>query len=130
MRVLTIRLPDDQPERLKTLAAQRGSSLNKLFEEFSTKAIAEFDTENRFRVRAARGIRRGGWRYGLGWSGSLRGRSHKRSVKVRDSLHVVIPNRAAISGSHSGAERKSFILNQFLTAAVEENIPDCAAWRR
>jgi hypothetical protein len=32
-----------------------GLSLNKLFEEFSTKAIAEFDTENRFRARAARG---------------------------------------------------------------------------
>jgi predicted transcriptional regulator len=55
MHKLTIRLPDDQHERLKTLAAQRGLSLNKLFEEFSTKAIAEFDTENRFRVRAARG---------------------------------------------------------------------------
>jgi plasmid stability protein len=52
---LTIRLPDDQHQRLKTLAAQRGLSLNKLFEEFSTKAIAEFDTVNRFRVRAARG---------------------------------------------------------------------------
>jgi predicted transcriptional regulator len=55
MSTLTIRLPDDQHDRLKTLASQRGLSLNKLFEEFSTKAIAEFDTENRFRVRAARG---------------------------------------------------------------------------
>jgi predicted transcriptional regulator len=55
MSTLTIRLPEDQRERLKTLAAQRGLSLNKLFEEFSTKAIAEFDTENRFRLRAARG---------------------------------------------------------------------------
>ncbi len=54
MSTLTIRLPDDQHERLRTLAAQRGVSLNKLFEEFSTKAIAEFDTENRFRLRAAR----------------------------------------------------------------------------
>jgi plasmid stability protein len=55
MSTLTIRLPDDQHERLKTLAAQRGLSLNKLFEEFSTKAIAEFDTQTRFRLRAARG---------------------------------------------------------------------------
>lgn len=55
MSVLTIRLADDQHERLKTLAAARGISLNKLFEEFSTKAIAEFDTENRFRIRASRG---------------------------------------------------------------------------
>jgi predicted transcriptional regulator len=55
MSTLTIRLPDDQHERLRTLAAQRGVSLNKLFEEFSTKAIAEFDTENRFRLRAGSG---------------------------------------------------------------------------
>ena len=55
MGTLTIRLPDDQHERLKALAAQRGISLNKLIEEFSTKAISEFDTETRFRVRAARG---------------------------------------------------------------------------
>ncbi len=55
MSTLTIRLPDDQHDRLRTLASQRGVSLNKLFEEFSTKAIAEFDTENRFRLRAARG---------------------------------------------------------------------------
>ena len=57
MSTLTIRLPDDQHERLKTLAATRGLSLNKLFEEFSTKAIAEFDTQTRFRLRAARGDR-------------------------------------------------------------------------
>jgi predicted transcriptional regulator len=55
MSTLTIRLPDDQHDRLRTLASHRGVSLNKLFEEFSTKAIAEFDTENRFRLRAARG---------------------------------------------------------------------------
>jgi plasmid stability protein len=57
MSTLTIRLPDDQHERLKALAARRGLSLNKLFEEFSTKAITEFDTETRFRLRAARGDR-------------------------------------------------------------------------
>ncbi len=55
MSTLTIRLPDDQHERLRVLASQRGVSLNKLFEEFSTKALAEFDTESRFRIRAARG---------------------------------------------------------------------------
>ncbi|MFZ1681443.1 MAG: ribbon-helix-helix protein, CopG family [Rhizobiaceae bacterium] len=55
MSTLTIRLPDDQHERLKALAARRGVSLNKLFEEFSARAIAEFDTETRFRLRAARG---------------------------------------------------------------------------
>jgi hypothetical protein len=37
------------------MASQRGVSLNKLFEEFSTNAIAEFDTENRYRLHFARG---------------------------------------------------------------------------
>ncbi len=60
MSTLTIRLPDDQHDRLKTLAAQRGLSLKKLFEEFSVKAIAEFDTETRFQVRASRGDRKKG----------------------------------------------------------------------
>lgn len=55
MSVLTIRLPDDQHERLKALAAHRGVSMNKLVEELATRAVAEFDTEVRFRARAARG---------------------------------------------------------------------------
>jgi hypothetical protein len=55
MSILTIRLPDEQHERLRTLAAHRGISLNKLFEEFSTRAVAEFDCESRFRLQSARG---------------------------------------------------------------------------
>ncbi len=55
MSVLTIRLPDDQHERLRALAEHRGISLNKLFEEFAARALTEFDTELRFRMRAARG---------------------------------------------------------------------------
>lgn len=55
MATLTIRLPNDQHERLKLLAARRGTSLNKMFEEFSTKALAEADAEARFLARAARG---------------------------------------------------------------------------
>jgi hypothetical protein len=55
MSVLTIRIPEDRHARLKALAAHRGISLNKLFEEFATRAVAEFDTELRFRARAARG---------------------------------------------------------------------------
>ena len=55
MSTLTIRLPDDQHERLRALARHRGLSLNKLFEEFSTKALTEFDVETRFRVRGAGG---------------------------------------------------------------------------
>ena len=55
MATLTIRLPDDKHDRLKTLAKSRKISINKLFEEFSTQAIAEFDAETRFRAFAARG---------------------------------------------------------------------------
>ena len=55
MSTLTIRLPDDQHERLKALAEAQGLSLNKLFETFSTKVLAEFDAETRFRLRASRG---------------------------------------------------------------------------
>ena len=55
MSTLTVRLPDDKHKRLKALAAHRKISLNKLIEEISTHAIAEFDTEVRFRAIAATG---------------------------------------------------------------------------
>jgi len=55
MATLTIRLPDDQHARLKALAARRGVSVNKLFEELGTRAIVEFDAETRFALRAAKG---------------------------------------------------------------------------
>jgi predicted transcriptional regulator len=55
MATMTIRLPDDQHERLKHLAKQRGLSLNKLIEEWSTVALTEFDAETRFRLLAAEG---------------------------------------------------------------------------
>ena len=52
MSTLTLHLPNDQHKHLKTLAAQRGVSLSKLFEEFSARALAEFDVEMCFRARA------------------------------------------------------------------------------
>lgn len=55
MGTLTIRLSDDKHERLRELARQRQVSMNKLIEDFSTMALAEFDAETRFRARAARG---------------------------------------------------------------------------
>ncbi|WP_369856888.1 toxin-antitoxin system HicB family antitoxin [Candidatus Thalassolituus haligoni] len=57
MSTLTVRLPDDKHNRLKALAAHRKISMNKLIEELSTQAIAEFDTEVRFRAMAAVGDR-------------------------------------------------------------------------
>lgn len=55
MGTLTIRVPDDTHERLRRLAEARGVSVNKLIEELSTAALAEFDAETRFRIRAGRG---------------------------------------------------------------------------
>ena len=55
MATVTVRLPDEKHERLKLLAKHHGISLNKLFDELSTTALAEFDVETRFRVRAESG---------------------------------------------------------------------------
>ncbi len=55
MTTLTLRLPDDKHNRLKALAAYKKISLNKLLEELSTQALAEFDTEVRFRALAVSG---------------------------------------------------------------------------
>lgn len=55
MATLTIRLPDAKHDRLKSLAKSKKISMNKLFEEFTTQAIAEFDSESRFRSLAAKG---------------------------------------------------------------------------
>ena len=55
MATLTIRMPDDTHARLKQLARTRKVSVNKLMEEFSIVALCEFDSETRFRARAARG---------------------------------------------------------------------------
>jgi len=60
MATLTIRLPDDKHERLKELARRRNISVNKLIEELSTIALAEFDAETRFRAMAAKGSQEAG----------------------------------------------------------------------
>ena len=52
---LTIRLPDDTAERLKSLAQSRGLSMNKLVEQLSAHALSAWDTENHFRAMAATG---------------------------------------------------------------------------
>ena len=62
MGTLTIRVPDNTHQRLRRLAEARGVSVNKLIEELSTAALAEFDAETRFRIRAARGSAREGLR--------------------------------------------------------------------
>ena len=55
MATMTIRLPDAKHERLRLLAKRIGVSLNKLVEEWTGMALAQFDAETRFLVRAERG---------------------------------------------------------------------------
>ncbi len=55
MATLTIRLSDEKLSRLRQLAERHKVSVNKLIDELSTVALAEFDAETRFRTRAARG---------------------------------------------------------------------------
>jgi predicted transcriptional regulator len=55
MSTLTIRLPEDTAQRLKSMAQSRGVSMNKLVEQLSAHALAAWDTENHFRAMAATG---------------------------------------------------------------------------
>jgi predicted transcriptional regulator len=55
MATLTIRLPDNKHNRLKGMAEQRKISMNKLFDELSTQALVEYDSEVHFRALAASG---------------------------------------------------------------------------
>lgn len=55
MTALTVRLADDKYQRLKELARQRQTSVNRLIDEMATLILAESDAETSFRVRAERG---------------------------------------------------------------------------
>ena len=45
MSTITIRLPDTKHARLKTYAKAQNVSLNKLFEEWATQALAQQDAQ-------------------------------------------------------------------------------------
>lgn len=55
MRTITLRIPDSKHERLKQYVKDQGLSLNRLFDEFATVALAQFDAKVRFESRAKRG---------------------------------------------------------------------------
>ena len=55
MSTVTLRIPDSKHERLKQYAKEQGVSLNKLFEEFATVALAQFDVKTRFEIKASKG---------------------------------------------------------------------------
>ena len=60
MSTLTIRIPETKHARLRTLAKARGVSLNRLIDELATIALAQHDTETRFRALAKRGSKQKG----------------------------------------------------------------------
>lgn len=55
MSTITLRIPDSKHDRLKQYAKDQGISLNKLFDEFATVALAQFDAKTRFTLNAAKG---------------------------------------------------------------------------
>ncbi len=55
MSTLTVRIPESKHARLRSLAKARGISINRLVDELATSALAQYDTETRFRTLAARG---------------------------------------------------------------------------
>jgi len=55
MSTITLRLPDSKHERLKQYAKDQGISLNKLFDEFATVALAQFDAKTRFVLNSQKG---------------------------------------------------------------------------
>lgn len=55
MSTLTIRLPVDKHNRLKSLAENRKISVNKLIDELATIALANHDVQLRFDARARKG---------------------------------------------------------------------------
>ena len=60
MSTLTIRIPEDKHDRLRSLARARGMSINRLMDELATSALTQYDAENRFRALAQRGSRKRG----------------------------------------------------------------------
>jgi len=55
MSTLTLRTPDTKYERLKNYAKDKEISLNKLFDEFTTIALTQYDAKVRFDFDAFKG---------------------------------------------------------------------------
>ncbi len=55
MVTIKINIPDSKHKRLKQHAKEQGMNLNKLFDEFATVALAQFDAKKRFTMMSAKG---------------------------------------------------------------------------
>jgi hypothetical protein len=60
MSTLTLRISDKKYERLKKYAKSKDISLNKLFDEFATVALTQYDAKTRFELQASRGDKQRG----------------------------------------------------------------------
>ena len=60
MSVLTLRIPDSKYKRLKNYAKSKDISLNKLFDEFATIALTQYDAKTRFDMMASKGDKKRG----------------------------------------------------------------------
>jgi len=60
MNTLTLRISDSKYERLKSYAKSKKISLNKLFDEFATIALTQFDAKTRFELMTSKGDKRRG----------------------------------------------------------------------
>ena len=60
MSTLSVRIPDSKHARLRLLARSRGITVNRLMDELTTAALAQYDAEVRFRALASEGsVKRG-----------------------------------------------------------------------
>jgi hypothetical protein len=62
MSTLTLRIADEKHSRLRQLAAAQGVSMNHLLDELATIALAQYDAEVRFQLRAQAGSKAKGLR--------------------------------------------------------------------
>jgi hypothetical protein len=60
MSTLTLRISDTKYERLKKYAKSKEISLNKLFDEFATIALTQYDAKTRFDLMSSKGNKRRG----------------------------------------------------------------------
>ncbi len=60
MSTLTLRIPDSKYERLKNYAKSKEISLNKLFDEFATIALTQYDAKTRFDLMSSKGDKKRG----------------------------------------------------------------------
>jgi hypothetical protein len=60
MSTLTLRISDTKYERLKKYAKSKDISLNKLFDEFATVALTQYDAKTRFELQASKGVKQRG----------------------------------------------------------------------